>query len=74
MVGFRDFLLFRATADINSLIFKDEVYDIKKQASKSSYSGIETILKALEKAKLRLNANVNFELVMELLLLTMKEN
>lgn len=74
MVWYRDVLLFKATADINSLIFKDEVYDIKKQASKSSYSGIETILKALEKAKLRLNANVNFELVMELLLLTMKEN
>ena len=74
MVWYRDVLLFKATADINSLIFKDEVYDIKKQASKSSYSGIETILKALEKAKLRPNANVNFELVMELLLLTMKEN
>lgn len=74
MVWYRDVLLYKATADINSLIFKDEIYDIKNQASKSSYSGIETILQALEKAKLRLNANVNFELVMELLLLTMKEN
>ena len=50
------------------------IQDIKKQASKSSYHGIETILEALEKAKLRLNANVNFDLVMELLLLTIKEN
>ena len=74
MVWYRDVLLYKATADVNSLIFKDEIYAIKSQASKSSYSGIETILEALEKAKVRLNANVNFELVMELLLLTMKEN
>lgn len=74
MIWYRDVLLFKATADVNCLIFKDEVYDIKKSASVSSYSGIETILTSLEKAKQRLNANVNFELVMELLLLTMKEN
>lgn len=74
MIWYRDILLYKATLDVNGLIFKDEVYDIKKQASKSSYNGIETILEALEKAKLRLNANVNFDLVMELLLLTIKEN
>ena len=70
MIWFRDILLYKATTDVNGLIFKDEVYDIKKQASKSSYSGIEAILEALEKAKVRLTANVNFDLVMELLLLT----
>ncbi len=74
MIWFRDILVYKATMDVNNLIFKDEVYDIKKQASKSSYYGIEKILKALEKAKQRLNANVNFDLVMELLLLTIKEN
>ncbi len=74
MIWYRDVLLYKATTDVNSLIFKDEVYDIKSQASKSSYEGIETIIEALGKAKLRLNANVNFDLVMELLLLTMKEN
>ncbi len=74
IIWFRDVLLYKATSDANSLIFKDEVYDIKTQASKSSYQGIETIIKALDKAKRRLNANVNFDLVMELLLLTIKEN
>lgn len=74
MIWYRDVLLYKATADVNSVIFKDEIYDIKNQANKSSYAGIETILEALDKAKLRLNANVNFDLVMELLLLTMKEN
>ena len=39
-----------------------------------SYEGIEIILDSIEKAKTRLKANVNFDLVMELLLLTIKEN
>ena len=73
-IWYRDVLLYKATSDINSLIFKDEISDIKKQASKSSYEGIETIIKSLDKAKNRLNANVNFDLVIELLLQTIKEN
>lgn len=73
-IWFRDVLYMKATNDVNGLIFKDEVYDIKKQAAKRSYQGIETILQALETAKVRLNANVNFDLVIELLLLTIKEN
>ena len=74
MIWYRDILLFKATGDVNGLIFKDEVYDIKRQAEKSSYRGIENILEALHKAQIRLNANVNFDLVIELLLLTIKEN
>ncbi len=74
MVWYRDVLMYKATMDINGLIFKEEVYDIKKQASKSSYHAIQEILEALNKAKVRLNANVNFDIVIELLLLKMKEN
>ena len=55
-------------------MFGDQLKYIKEKASKSSYEGIETILEAIEKAKQRLKANVNFDLVMELLLLTLKEN
>ena len=73
-VWYRDVLYMKATNDVNGLIFKDEVYDIKKQAAKHSYHGIETIIEALDKAKLRINANVNFDLVIELLLMTIKEN
>ena len=51
-----------------------ELNAIKERAMRSSYEGIETILEGLEKAKARLKANVNFELTMELLLLTIKEN
>ena len=74
MIWYRDVLYMKATNDVNGLIFNDEVYDIKRQAAKHSYNGIANILEALEKAKVRLNANVNFELVIELLLMTIKEN
>lgn len=74
MMWYRDVLLYKATADANQVIFCDEIMELKRQASKSSYSGIETIIESLDKAKKRLDANVNFDLVMELLLLTIKEN
>lgn len=73
-IWFRDVLYMKATNDVNGLIFKDEVYDIKRQAARHSYQEIETILKALDTAKARINANVNFDLTMELLLMTIKEN
>ena len=73
-IWYRDMLLFKATHDANHLIFREEVQYIRKVADKSTYEGIEKIIDALEKSKQRLNANVNFELTMELLLLTIKEN
>lgn len=73
-IWYRDVLLFKATNDVNHLIFKEEIQYIRKVAEKSNYEGIETIINSLEKAKNRLNANVNFDLTMELLLLTIKEN
>ena len=73
-VWYRDVLLFKATKDINSLIFKEEIQQIMKVSDRSTYAGIETIVNALQQAKRRLDANVNFDLTMELLLLTIKEN
>ena len=73
-IWYRDVLLFKATNDANHLIFKEEIKYIRKEADQKSYEGIEIILDSLEKAKSRLSANVNFDLTMELLFLTMKEN
>lgn len=73
-IWYRDVLLYKATKDVSNVIFSDQLKFIKDKASRSSYEGIEAILEAIEKAKQRLNANVNFDLVMELLLLTIKEN
>ncbi|MDE6963701.1 MAG: DNA polymerase III subunit delta' [Lachnospiraceae bacterium] len=73
-IWYRDVLLFKATHDVNNLIFREEIQSIRKVADKSTYEGIERIIDALQKSKQRLNANVNFDLTMELLLLTIKEN
>ena len=74
MIWYRDVLLYKATKDMEKVVFKDQMPAIKEQAKNSSYEGIELILESIEKAKTRLNANVNFDLVMELLFLTIKEN
>lgn len=73
-IWYRDVLLFKATRDMNHLVFREETQALRRTAQHSSYEGIETILKALENAKRRLDANVNFELTMELLILTIQEN
>ena len=74
MIWYRDVLIYKATQDVTKVVFKEQLSCIKARARKSSYEGIEKILESLEKAKSRLKANVNFDLVMELLLLTIKEN
>lgn len=74
MAWYRDVLMYKATKDLDKVIFKDQTEYIKNQARVSSYEGIEKILDSLEKAKARIKANVNFELALELLFLTIKEN
>lgn len=74
MMWYRDVLLYKVTTDINLLIFKDEYAKFKEISDRSSYDGLKRILEAIDKAKVRLNANVNMELAMELMLLVMKEN
>lgn len=74
VLWYRDVLLFKATREIDGLVFKNEYNYVKEDAQKRSYEGLEQIIEAIEKAKNRLRANVNFELTMELLFLTIKEN
>ena len=73
-IWYRDVLLFKATNDVNHLIFKEEIQYIRKAANMSAYEGIEKILEPLDRAKRRLRANVNFDLTMELLFMTIQEN
>lgn len=72
VLWYRDVLLFKATKDINQLLFQNEASYISRESSHRSYEKIEEILQAFEKAKVRLRANVNFDITMELMLLTLK--
>lgn len=69
---YRDVLLFKATKNINSLFFQEEMAHISREASMRSYEKIEEILQAFDKAKTRLRANVSFDVAMELMLLTLQ--
>lgn len=71
---YRDSLMYKVTNDINLLVFKEEYHTIKEMSASSAYDGLERILQSIDKAKIRLDANVNMELAMELMLLVMKEN
>lgn len=72
-VWYRDALVFKATADADSLIFKDEMKYIRKVADCTTYENLQDIIDAIDKAKKRISANVNFDLTMELLFLTLQE-
>ena len=71
---YRDILMFKVTKDMNGLTFKSEYSAVSRICSQSSYQGLEQILEAIDKAKVRLLANVNKELTLELMLMTMKES
>jgi len=70
---FRDVLMLKATNDPNLLLFKDEYRVIRKQANTRSYDQIENILKSMDDAKAKLKSNVNFDITIELMLLSIKE-
>ena len=70
---FRDVLMFKATREIDNLVFKQEINFIREQASQRSYENIEKILEAVERTRVRLRANVNIDLALELLFLTIRE-
>lgn len=71
---FRDVLIFKASKDINQLIFKENISLIEKYVIRISYNGINRIFEAADKVGLRLRANVNFDLTIELLLMCIREN
>lgn len=74
MVWYRDVLMLKITNDMNLLVYKDEYRALSHRAKKSSFDGLDRIIQGLEKAKVRLRANVNFDVALELMLLTIKEN
>ena len=73
-IWYRDALMFKVTKDANLLVFKEEFGAINELSTAVGYEGFEHILQAIDKARIRLDANVNMELAMELMLLVMKEN
>lgn len=73
MTWYRDILLYKSTQDKSLLIFKEETEAIDMIAGECSYDGIDRIINIIDETRIRLKSNANFELVMELMLLKIKE-
>lgn len=73
MLWFRDVLMFKATKNANLLLYKDELQNIQRQAELMDFEHLNHIMDAFSTVKSRLNANVNYDMAMELLLLSMSE-
>ena len=73
MLWYRDVLIFKATKNINQLIFQNESQAIANEAQTRSYEKIEEIIQAFDRAKVRIKANVNVDITMELMFSTMKD-
>ena len=71
---YRDLKLYMVTKDMNELVFRGEAKALMSAASVSSSNRVQDIMNRIEVCRDRLNANVNPELSLELLFLTMKEN
>lgn len=74
LLFFRDVLYYKASADIDAIVFANEISAIRDMAKRMSYEGILSIYDAIEKCRIRIAANVNPELAIELLLLAIREN
>ena len=74
-IWYRDVLLYKACGTSGGqcpVIFKEELTDLASAARYYSYEAIERIIRAIDRARSRIAANVNFDLTMELMFLDMK--
>lgn len=71
---YRDVLLYKATRNVNFLLYSDESEAIMARAEKQSYEKLQGVVDRMEQLKQRLKANVNTEMALELLFLFMKED
>ena len=69
---YRDVLVMKSTGGSGRLVFREEEKDLSAQAEHMSYACIEECIQAIETTRQRMNANVNLEVSLEMLLYTMK--
>jgi hypothetical protein len=72
-IWFKDVLLYKSTGDNKLVTYQDEIMIIKRQSAEVSFEGLENIFKAIDTCRKRLNANVNNNLTVELLLMEEKK-
>ena len=69
---YRDVLVTKSTGGSGRLVFREEERELSARAEAMSYARIEECIQAIETTRQRMNANVNAEVSLEMLLYTMK--
>lgn len=70
---YRDVLVMKSTGGKGRPIFREEEKELLSQAEHKSYPQIEECIRSIELTRQRMNANVNLEVSLEMMLYTMKE-
>jgi len=70
----RDILIYKATEEEDHLIFRDKISYIRDTADRCTFEGLNTVVEAMQQAKRRIDANVNADLALEMLMIAVKEN
>ena len=79
LMWFRDILLLKADTSPNKdiarrkIIFKNEYISLRKQADKLKMDSIDYIINRINRARIRIKSNVNFDAALELLIVEVKE-
>ena len=73
ILWYRDVLLYKATDDIDGIIFRNRATEIALQANYFSYDGLERVIKEIADAKSKVSSYINYEATMELLLINIQE-
>ncbi len=73
LVWYRDILVLKVTGNPDKIIFKENYSDIRNQSHYLSFNELEDKKRAIEDAKIRINANAKMEDVMKLLIMTLRE-
>ena len=71
---YADVLIYKVTKNPNILIYKNQTLEISKKGKTISYEGIQNVLGVIEASKKKIEANVDKETTLQLLLFTIKEN
>lgn len=73
LIWYRDVLLCKSGAVDDKIIYRENIKNIREQAEIITFQLIEKVLEELDGIKGKLNINVNFDMVMELLFMTMRD-
>lgn len=74
MLWYRDVMVYKASENASRLIFKEELQYISTVAKNCSFEGLKKVTEVIAATRAKYRANVNFELLTELLFLDIKES